>query len=130
MTSQASADGDKCILTHIQDNTTINMLMYSKPQHGMVLQFDKAAGWAKDLLQFKVVYSTMIGSTHLFAATAMSTTAGRSPRYELVEIYFDLTKGNRKSGILKAGDQNQTYLSMGKGHEYTITCEQNLEVIL
>lgn len=120
MTSEAFAGGVKCVVTNPNDNTTINMLM-DWEQNGTTLEFDKPVAWAKDLLKFNVVYSNNIGNTHLIAATGVSTT-GVYRQTQLVEIYFDNSKGEFKTGTLIAGDREDNLGRMAKFQEYTILC--------
>ncbi len=121
MTSQAHAGGINCVLTKPSDNSTITMFMDWEP-NGTTLKFNKPVSWSQDLLEFNIIYSNLIGDTHLIAATGTAT-SGIYKKEQLVEIHFDQTKGDMKNGILRAGDRNIHFGNLAKYQEYTIVCD-------
>ena len=46
----------------------------------------------------------------------------------MIEIYFDLTKGDMKGGFMNAGDQQSPMGNLGKFIRYSIECSSGGEL--
>lgn len=120
MNTQANAGGTNCVVTDLDDNSTINLFIDHHPD-GLTLKFDKAVSWSKTALEFPAIYSTLVGNTSLTIAVAAD---GREHYADqVIELYFERTIANG-AGTMKAGDLRGRFSApgLGKFREYSVVC--------